>query len=134
MKKGSALLIFFISIFLGRLFIAYAAITSLNGLNGNTQTFATTSDANILLTISSAGTVHTFSPTWSGILQPARGGTGASTFTTGSILFFQNGAFSQNANNFFWDNSNLRLGIGTSTPTVSLEIKSSADSILKLSR
>ena len=47
--------------------------------NGAGQTFATTTDANIGLTITSAGDIHTFSPTWTGSLAVNRGGTGTST-------------------------------------------------------
>jgi hypothetical protein len=52
-----------------------AAITSLNGLTGSTQTFV--NDTNI--TITSTGTAHTLG--WSGQLAVSRGGTGASTLT-----------------------------------------------------
>ncbi|XKT74470.1 MAG: hypothetical protein ACJKTH_00010 [Patescibacteria group bacterium UBA2163] len=46
---------------------------------GSTQTFATSSDTNLGLTITSSGDTHTFTPTWSGSLAIARGGTGATT-------------------------------------------------------
>lgn len=51
------------------------------------------------------------------------GGTGsAAQFTQGSILFSGlNGVYSQDNSNFFWDDSNVRLGIGTPTPTVSID-------------
>ena len=49
-----------------------------------------------------------------GILPIANGGTNASSFTTGQILY---GSFSQSANLFF-DATNKRLGIGTSSPAV----------------
>jgi len=54
-------------------------ITELNGLSSSTQSFATSSDANIGLEITSSGSIHTFTPTWSGVLSVARGGTGSST-------------------------------------------------------
>ena len=57
-----------------------AAITSLNGLTGATQTF--TNDTN--LTISSTGTAHAL--VWSGVLAIARGGTGLSTVGTANQL------------------------------------------------
>jgi len=56
---------------------AGGGITSLNGLTNPTQTFATSSDTNIGITVNSAGSTHTFTPTWTGILAVTRGGTGA---------------------------------------------------------
>lgn len=61
-------------------------ITSLNGLTSSGQAFATGTDANIGITIVSAGGTHTFTPTWTGVLAPARGGTGLSTVASGGLL------------------------------------------------
>lgn len=60
----------------------------------------------------------------SGNLSPAQGGTGTSTaFTAGSVVYAgTSGTYSQNNANFFWDNSNVRLGIGTSAPSTSLMV------------
>lgn len=52
----------------------------------------------------------------SSILGIANGGTGASSFTTGSVIFKGPSSLSENNSNFFWDNSNIRLGIGTNSP------------------
>lgn len=51
-------------------------------------------------------------------LSPSTGGTGTTTvFTKGSVVFAgDNGTYSQNNANLFWDNSNNRLGIGTASP------------------
>ncbi len=46
---------------------------------GATQTLATSSDTNLGLTITSAGNTHIFTPTFTGFLSVARGGTGTST-------------------------------------------------------
>lgn len=52
-----------------------------------------------------------------------RGGTGAATFTENNILFGAgNGALLVNAN-LYWDNTNLRLGIGTGTPATALSVQ-----------
>lgn len=65
-----------------------------------------------------------------GTLGVTNGGTGASTFTAGSIVFAgASGVYSQKNTNLFWDNSSNRLGIGTSSPAVTLAI-SATDSIL----
>ena len=59
-----------------------------------------------------------------GTLPVARGGTGTGTaFTTGSIVFAgASGVYSQNNNQLFWDNSNTRLGIGTTSPGSKLTV------------
>ena len=57
--------------------------------------------------------------TVAGTLAVANGGTGTSTaFTAGSVVFAgASGVYSQNNSNFFWDNSNNRLGLGVTAPT-----------------
>jgi len=48
-----------------------------------------------------------------------------SNFTTGSVLFANtDGTITQDNANLFWDNTNNKLGIGTTTPNQSLEIGS----------
>ncbi|MBX4198309.1 tail fiber domain-containing protein [Candidatus Parcubacteria bacterium] len=66
-------------------------ITSLRGqyssaLTGAAQIFATSSDTNILMTITSSGSTHTFTPSWTGTLAATRGGTGLSSITTNQLL------------------------------------------------
>jgi hypothetical protein len=66
-----------------------------------------------------------------GTLLPIRGGTGTGTeFTSGSVVFAgTSGVYTQRNANFFWDNTNYRLGIGTATPAVALSVFAT-DSIL----
>ena len=46
-----------------------------------------------------------------------------STFTQGSVVFAgTSGLLSQNNTNFFWDNTNSRLGLGTTTPGSRLDV------------
>lgn len=48
-------------------------------------------------------------------------------FTSGSVLFAgTSGLVSQNNANFFWDNTNTRLGLGTALPSSQLHVKSLA--------
>lgn len=82
-----------------------------------------TDDTNVTLTLggsASTALLNAASITvgWTGTLAVARGGTGTgTTFTAGSVIFAgASGVYSQNNAQFFWDNTNNRLGIGTSTP------------------
>lgn len=68
-------------------------------------------------------TSSTGSITLGGLLATGSGGTGTSTtFTAGSIVFAgTSGVYSQNNSKLFWDNSNLRLGVGVSSPGSSID-------------
>jgi hypothetical protein len=59
-----------------------------------------------------------------GTLPVGNGGTGTATaFTTGSIVFAgASGVYSQNNANFFWDNTNSRIGIGNAAPTCAVDV------------
>ena len=60
---------------------------------------------------------------WSaGTMPVSKGGTGNSSYSSGSIIFSDGTNLSQNNANLFWDNTNGRLGIGTSAPTSKLNI------------
>jgi uncharacterized protein YqkB len=62
---------------------------------------------------------------FSGTLPVANGGTNASTFTAGSVVFAgTSGTYTQDNSNLFYDNTNDRLGIATSTPRTILDVKS----------
>lgn len=99
---------------------AFAVIQSLDGVTTQDQTF--TDDSNVTMTPS--GSAHVLG--WQGLLPISRGGTGANSFTNGSIPFIFNGIFSQDNSNFFWDDTNKRLGIGTTSPSSALHITSDA--------
>jgi hypothetical protein len=60
----------------------------------------------------------------SSTLVVGSGGTGTATaFTTGSVVFAgASGTYTQDNANFFWDDTNNRLGIGTAIPTTKLTI------------
>ena len=59
-----------------------------------------------------------------GTLPVGNGGTGTATaFTAGSVVFAgASGVYTQDNTNFFWDDSNNRLGIGTAAPACSLDV------------
>jgi hypothetical protein len=63
-----------------------------------------------------------------GTLPVANGGTNASTFTTGSVVFAgASGTYTQDNANFFWDDTNNRLGIGTASPVNLLTVESTSN-------
>ncbi len=55
-------------------------------------------------------------------------GGGSASGGTGAIQFANSTAFAGDAVNFFWDNTNKRLGIGIATPSSRLDITNSATS------
>jgi len=65
-----------------------------------------------------------------GTIGVGYGGTGTATaFTAGSVPFAgASGVYSQDNANLFWDNTNKRLGIGTSSPASTLNVSNSANS------
>ncbi|RLC37485.1 hypothetical protein DRH27_03840, partial [Candidatus Falkowbacteria bacterium] len=67
-----------------------------------------------------------------GTLGLANGGTGATSFTSGSIVFSNGTALTHDNSNFYWDDTNKHLGIGTTTSSAMLSIKSSADTQFQL--
>ena len=79
-------------------------------INGTTQDLS----ANRTFTIATGLTVGT-TPITSG--------------TVGRVLFEGTGNVLQESANFFWDNTNARLGIGTATPGTQLELKSGTVSL-----
>jgi len=76
-----------------------------------------------LSSLVSIGTITT--GTWSATtIGVTKGGTGTATqFTAGSIIFAgASGVYSQDNSKLFWDDTNNRLGIGTTTPVATLEV------------
>jgi hypothetical protein len=69
-------------------------------------------------------TATTGAVTLAGTLGVTSGGTGTATaFTTGSVVFAgASGVYSQDNANLFWDDTNNRLGIGTTSPAATLDV------------
>src|SRR5215475_8579772 len=105
---------------------ASAAINNINGQNGTSQTFATTSAATTTMhmKIVSSGNTHTFqwdnSP-WS----VAQGGTGRTSFPVGELIFGNGTGALDTSNNLIWDGATLSIagdgggaGFGRATTTL----------------
>lgn len=102
----------------------------LSGLTPNTRSISTTTplqgggdlSANRTLSILQSNT------TQSGFLSNTDWNTFNGKFTlpsltSGSVLFSNGTTIAQDNANFFWDDTNNRLGIGTATPTAKLQIE-----------
>ncbi|MBI5003547.1 hypothetical protein HZC00_00420 [Candidatus Kaiserbacteria bacterium] len=100
-------------------------ITSLNGQTGTTQTFATSTGLSAMhMKIVSTSNVHTFS--WDSTPWTiAQGGTGATSFTEGSIPFIWGGVFAQANGQLYWNNTDNILSIGGTATTAKVNIKGS---------
>jgi hypothetical protein len=103
-------------------------VTSVGGtgtVNGITLTGTVTTSGNLTL----GGTLSGVSLTTqvSGTLPVANGGTGTATaFTAGSVVFAgASGVYSQDNAVLFYDDTNDRLGVGTTTPNQRLQVTGS---------
>ncbi len=101
--------------------VGAAGVTGLLNVSGNIKTSGTVTFSNLksgLLSVDGSGVVSTST------VGVAQGGTGTGTaLTQGSVVFAgANGVYSQNNSGLFWDNTNGRLGVGTTTPTSKLTI------------
>jgi hypothetical protein len=106
-------------------------LTALNGLTTQVQSFATGTSGTDF-GISSATSTHTFNlPTASAANRGALSSTDWTTFngkftlpalTSGSVLFSNGTTIAQDNANLFWDDTNNRLGIGTTAPAQRLTV------------
>ena len=109
-----------------------SGVASLNGLTASTQYFAV-GTSGMDFNISSLVDTHTFNlPTASAVNRGALSSADWITFnskfnlpslTSGSVLFSNGTTIVQDNANFFWDDTNNRLGIGTATPNYPLHVK-----------
>ncbi|HWP61702.1 MAG TPA: hypothetical protein VN495_03795, partial [Candidatus Paceibacterota bacterium] len=70
-----------------------------------------------------AGGTLTGALTLSSALGSGSGGLGTSTWQTGSLPYFNGTRFTEDNANFFWDGTNHRLGLGTTTPAALLSLQ-----------
>jgi hypothetical protein len=113
-------------------------LTALNGLTAQVQNFATGTTGTDFA-ISSATSTHTFNlPTASAANRGALSSADWSAFngkfnlpalTSGSVLFSNGTTIAQDNANFFWDDTNNRLGIGTATPIAPLVVQSNSGAL-----
>jgi len=115
-------------------------VTSLNGLTANTQ-YLTVGTTGTDFNISSVSETHTFNlPTASATNRGALSTTDWTAFngkfnlpslTSGSVLFSNGTTIAQDNSNFFFDDTNNRLGIGTNVPNspLTINVNSAVNSI-----
>jgi hypothetical protein len=102
-----------------------SALDAVTGTNTGDQTITLTGDVTGSGTGSFATTLAT--------VTVSKGGTGATSFATGSVVFMGASTLSQDNVNLFWDNTNKRLGIGTATPTCALDIDAGySDAVMRI--
>ena len=101
--------------------ISNAGVLSINSATGTLTLQGTTNQINVstnsgVITLSLPQDIATTSsPTFSNLTL--------SSLTPGSVLFANSsGLISQDNANFYWDNTNKRLGIGTSSPAYTLTV------------
>jgi hypothetical protein len=86
--------------------------------NGSSYAFTAVGTSGQILMSNGAGV-----PAWISTSTLGISGLDIGGFTAGSIIFAStSGKLSQNNTQFFWDNTNNRLGIGTSTPLATLDL------------
>ena len=103
-------------------------VTSVSGtgsVNGITLSGTVTSSGSLTLGGTLTGVDLTSQVT--GTLPVGNGGTGTATaFTAGSVVFAgASGVYSQDNANFFWDDTNNKLGIGNTNPGYAVDVSSS---------
>ncbi|MBI2597071.1 VCBS repeat-containing protein [Candidatus Daviesbacteria bacterium] len=105
----------------GNVGIGFTSPTALLQVNSGSSAFTVSSTGNVgvggSLTITSLITAN------AGISLPAGQTISLGNFTSGGALFAgSNGLISQNVSDYYWDNTNNRLGIGTSSPNSALSV------------
>jgi hypothetical protein len=76
---------------------------------------------NISRTVGKDSIIFNIGSTRYAIKDSVGGGGGSAAGSTGNVQYNNGGAFA-GSNNLFWDNTNSRLGIGTASPTLRLDV------------
>jgi endosialidase-like protein len=122
-RRTSFLLLFFVGL-LGVTSLAWGQFASKPGDVVGTVGDACISSANTYGWPDANGNIlKCVSNVWTLVTQPGNGSGAAGT--TGQVQFNNAGAFAADRK-FFWDNTNKRLGIGSSSPAVSLDVAAGA--------
>ncbi len=102
--------------------------TSTLGLGTGTVTSVSGSGGTTGLTLTGGPITTSGTLTLGGTLGLANGGTATTTFYNGGVVFSDAAKLTQSATaaNFFWDDTNKRLGLGTSTPWGQLSVNPNA--------
>jgi hypothetical protein len=80
---------------------------------------------------SNFGTIAT--GVWNGTtIAIANGGTNKTSYTSGSVVYYDGTSLTEDNANLFWDKTNHRLGIGTTGPGFPLDVKTGANTALRL--
>lgn len=99
--------------------------------DANGMIIATTTYAGTVTSVTGSGNIassggSTPNITFTGLLPVANGGTGQSILTAGYLLFGNGTNPVASSTNLFWDNTNFRLGVGSSTPGSTLVVQGQA--------
>jgi len=108
-------------------------VTSVGGtgsVNGITLSGTVTSSGNLTLGGTLSGVSLTTQVT--GTLPVGNGGTGITSLTAGYIPFGNGTSAFNSSSSLFWDNTNARLGVGTSSPGSVLDIVGSGNPTLTI--
>jgi len=121
--------------------VTAGSITAAGGITSNTTTSGfllprlTTTQRNAI--VSPTTGLEIFNTTtneiefYNGTIWTAVGG-GTPGSTSGAVQFNASGSLGGDAAKFFWDDTNFRLGIGTNTPAVSLDVVGDISTTTKL--
>lgn len=103
--------------------------TTFNNKGSGTVTSVSGSGGTTGLTLTGGAITGSGTLTLGGTLATANGGTGTTTWQSGSIPYFNGSTFTEANPSFFWNNTNKNLGIGTSTTGAALDIVGQATNV-----